>query len=216
MPNSRPSSADDSADSAASGSALAAPSAGRPRSEEAHQAILNATLELLVEVGFSSLTVEGVAQRAGVGTATIYRRWSSKLPLIIEAYGLLPQLEDVDTGNIVSDLEEMLRNYLELLTSTPLRGVIPSIAGERAHNDELSELFDPIVRGRRRPLLAVLERGVARGELPADLDLDLAADLLVGPITTRLFFGSKISTKMGGPMVKLSLWWLTGKPRDLG
>lgn len=216
MPNSRPNSADDSADSAASGSAFAAPSAGRPRSEEAHQAILNATLELLVEVGFSSLTVEGVAQRAGVGKATIYRRWSSKLPLIIEAYGLLPQLEDVDTGNIVSDLEEMLRNYLELLTSTPLRGVIPSIAGERAHNDELSELFDPIVRGRRRPLLAVLERGVARGELPLDLDLDLAADLLVGPITTRLFFGSKISTKMVGPMVKLSLWGLTGKPRDLG
>lgn len=215
MSNNRSSSADDSAAGQGSGSALAAPSAGRPRSEEAHQAILNATLELLVEVGFSSLTVEGVAQRAGVGKATIYRRWRSKLPLIIEAYGLLPQLEDVDTGHIVSDLEEMLRNYLELLTSTPLRGVIPSIAGERAHNDKLSELFDPIVRGRRRPLLAVLERGVARGELPADLDLDLAADLLVGPITTRLFFGSKISTKMVGPMVKLSLWGITGKPRDL-
>ena len=216
MPNSRSQPADDSSALAPSDSALASPSAGRPRSEEAHQAILNATLELLVEVGFSSLTVEGVAQRAGVGKATIYRRWRSKLPLIIEAYGLLPQLEDVDTGNIVTDLEEMLRNYLELLTSTPLRGVIPSIAGERAHNEELSELFDPIVRGRRRPLLAVLERGVARGELPADLDLDLAADLLVGPITTRLFFGSKISTRMVGPMVKLSLWGLTGQPRDLG
>ncbi|MEE3331758.1 MAG: TetR/AcrR family transcriptional regulator [Myxococcota bacterium] len=216
MSNSNPDSTGDDAEAARAESSLAAPSAGRPRSEEAHQAILSATLELLVEVGFSSLTVEGVAQRAGVGKATIYRRWRSKLPLIIEAYGLLPQLEEVDTGNIVSDLEEMLRNYLELLTSTPLRGVIPSIAGERAHNEELSELFDPISRGRRRPLIAVLERGVARGELPSDLDLDLAADLLVGPITTRLFFGSKISTKMVGPMVKLSLWGLTGQPRDLG
>ena len=216
MSNSNPDSTGEDAKVARPDSPLAAPSAGRPRSEEAHQAILSATLELLVEVGFSSLTVEGVAQRAGVGKATIYRRWRSKLPLIIEAYGLLPQLEEVDTGNIVSDLEEMLRNYLELLTSTPLRGVIPSIAGERAHNEELSELFDPIVRGRRRPLIAVLERGVARGELPSDLDLDLAADLLVGPITTRLFFGSKISTKMVGPMVKLSLWGLTGQPRDLG
>jgi len=216
MSNSNPDSTADDAEVARSDAPLASPSAGRPRSEEAHQAILSATLELLVEVGFSSLTVEGVAQRAGVGKATIYRRWRSKLPLIIEAYGLLPQLEEVDTGNIVSDLEEMLRNYLELLTSTPLRGVIPSIAGERAHNEELSELFDPIVRGRRRPLIAVLERGVARGELPSDLDLDLAADLLVGPITTRLFFGSKISTKMVGPMVKLSLWGLTGQPRDLG
>lgn len=188
-----------------------APAAGRPRSEEAHRAILQATLELLVEVGFSSLTVEGVAQRAGVGKATIYRRWKSKLPLVIEAYGLLPQLEEVDTGDTVRDLTEMLRNYLELLTSTPLRGVIPSIAGERAHNPELSELFDPIVRDRRRPLIAVLERGVARGDLPADLALDLAADLLVGPITTRLFFGTKISTAMVEPMVEMALWGLMGR-----
>lgn len=193
---------------------ISAPSAGRPRSEEAHRAILAATLELLVEVGYSSLTVEGVAQRAGVGKATIYRRWSSKLPLVIEAYGLLPQLEDVDTGNVVGDLSEMLRNYLRLLTSTPLRGVIPSIAGERAHNPELSELFDPIVRDRRRPLISVLRRAVARGELSEDLDLDLAADLLVGPITTRLFFGSRISTKMVEPMVEMALWGLRGKPGE--
>jgi len=198
------------------GDALAedrSPTPGRPRSEEAHRAILSATLELLVEVGFSSLTIEGVAQRAGVGKATIYRRWSSKLPLVIEAYSLLPQLEDVDTGNLVTDLEEMLRNYLRLLTSTPLRGVIPSIAGERAHNEELSELFDPIVRERRRPLIAVLRRGVARGEIAPDVDLDLAADLLVGPITTRLFFGARISLKMVQPMVQMALWGLAGDRR---
>ena len=76
-----------------------APSAGRPRSEEAHQAILDATLELLAEVGFSALTVEGVASRAGVGKATIYRRWASKLPLVVEAFGELPALEDADTGS---------------------------------------------------------------------------------------------------------------------
>ena len=135
-----------------------APRAGRPRSEQAHRAILTATLESLVEVGYSALTIEGVAQRASVGKATIYRRWASKLPLVIEAYGLLPQLEEVDTGSLVGDLNEMLHDYLQLLTSTPLRGVIPSIAGERAHNPELSELFDPIVRDRRRPLTAVQQR----------------------------------------------------------
>src|SRR3972149_4685786 len=73
--------------------------AGRPRSEEAHQAILDATLALLAEVGFSALTVEGVAQRAGVGKATIYRRWTSKLPLVGEAFGELPAFEDGDTGS---------------------------------------------------------------------------------------------------------------------
>ncbi|MFP8870746.1 MAG: helix-turn-helix domain-containing protein, partial [Myxococcota bacterium] len=78
-------------------------SAGRPRSEEAHQAILDATLELLVEVGFSGLTVEGVASRAGVGKATIYRRWASKIPLIVEAFGQLPGFEDCDTGSLAED-----------------------------------------------------------------------------------------------------------------
>ena len=106
-------------------------SAGRPRSEEAHNAILDATLELLVEVGFSALTVEGVATRAGVGKATIYRRWPSKLPLVVEAFGRLPALEEADTGDLVEDLKRMLRGYLQLFNSSPLAAVLPSLAGER-------------------------------------------------------------------------------------
>ena len=180
--------------------------AGRPRSEEAHKAILDATLELLVEVGFSALTVEGVATRAGVGKATIYRRWPSKLPLVIEAFAQLPGFEDVDTGNWVEDLKKMLRSYLQLFNATPLGAVLPSLAGERAHNPELSELFDPVARGRRRPLVNALARGVERGELPKDLDLELAADLIVGPIAVALFFkGGRLSPKMVGPIVDLAL-----------
>lgn len=181
-------------------------SAGRPRSEEAHQAILDATLELLSEVGFSALTVEGVAQRAGVGKATIYRRWPSKLPLVVEAFGGLPRLEEVDTGDLAGDLKTMLKSYLQLFNTTPLATVLPSLAGERAHNEALSEVFDPVLKGRRRPLLGVLERGVARGELPADLDLELAADLISGPIAVKLFFtGGKLSPRMVGPIVDLAL-----------
>ncbi len=181
-------------------------SAGRPRSEEAHKAILDATLELLVEVGFSALTVEGVATRAGVGKATIYRRWPSKLPLVIEAFNQLPGLEEVDTGNLVEDLKRMLRNYLQLFNSTPLATVLPSLAGERAHNPQLSELFDPVIKHRRQPLIQVLERAVERGELPADLDLDLAADMIVGPVAVRLFFtGRGTQPKIVGPMVDLAL-----------
>ncbi len=181
-------------------------SAGRPRSEEAHQAILDATLALLAEVGFSALTVEGVAGRAGVGKATIYRRWPSKLPLVVEAFRQLPGLEEVDTGSLVDDLDEMLRSYLQLLNASPLAAVLPSLVGERAHNPELSQLFDPVVRERRRPLMHALERAVRRGELPADLDLDLAADLIVGPIAVRLFFtGGKVSPRMVGPALELAL-----------
>jgi AcrR family transcriptional regulator len=181
-------------------------SAGRPRSEEAHQAILNATLELLVEVGFSALTVEGVASRAGVGKATIYRRWPSKLPLVVEAFGQLPGFEEADTGSLADDLKKMLRGYLNVFNSTPLSAVLPSLAGERTHNPELSELFEPVSKDRRRPLVAAFERAVERGEIGAELDLELAADLVVGPIAVALFFkGGRLSTKMVGPMVDLAL-----------
>ena len=186
---------------------------GRPRSEEAHRAILDATLDLLSEVGFSALTVEGVASRAGVGKATIYRRWPSKLPLVIEAFRELPGLEDVDTGNLSADLKEMLRSYLHVFNETPLAQVIPSLAGERAHNPELSRLFDPVIRGRRQPLRRRLALAVDRGELPPGLDVDLAADLMVGPIAVRLFFtGARISPRMVGPVVDLVLRGLCEQP----
>ena len=108
------------------GSGSSQQAAGRPRSEEAHQAILDATLELLVEVGFSALTVEGVASRAGVGKATIYRRWPSKLPLVVEAFGQLPGFPEVDTGDLAEDLKQMLRGYIQLFHTTPLATVLPS------------------------------------------------------------------------------------------
>jgi AcrR family transcriptional regulator len=190
------------------------PSAGRPRSDEAHTAILEATLELLAKVGFSALTVEGVASRAGVGKATIYRRWPSKLPLVVEAFGLLPAFEEVDSGDLVNDLKRMLRSYLELFNTTALGTVLPSLVGERRHNQALSKLLDPVLRERRQPLVRALERAVARGELPADLDLDVAADLIVGPIAVRLFFsGGKLSSRLVDPMVDLALAGIRGPRR---
>lgn len=188
--------------------------AGRPRSGQAHRAILDATLELLLEVGFSALTVEGVANRAGVGKATIYRRWPSKLPLVVEAFGQLPAFEDVDTGTVAGDLKLMLTRYLEDFISTPLATVYPSLAAERAHNPELGLVLDPVLKGRRRPLEAALQRGVARGEIAPGTDLDLAADLIVGPIAVRLFFrGMKIHPGMVDPMVDLALSGVLREPR---
>lgn len=180
--------------------------AGRPRSEEAHRAILEATLALLSEGGYSALTVEEVAVRAGVGKATIYRRWPSKLPLVAEAFGALAGFEEVDTGDLRSDLEAMLRQYLEQFNATPLAAVLPSLVGERIHNPEFAEQIDPLLRNRRQPLRRVLERAIARGEISKDVDVDLAADLIVGPIAVRLFFTRRsISPKLVRPMVELAL-----------
>jgi AcrR family transcriptional regulator len=180
--------------------------AGRPRSDEAHKAILEATLALLAEQGFSALKVEGIAARAGVGKATIYRRWRSKLPLVVEAFSLLPALEEVDTGDLVRDLKQMLRSYFELFNTTPLGTVLPSLTGERRHNQALSKLLDPVLRERRQPLVHALQRAIARGELPRDLDLELAVDLIVGPISVRLFFGgAKFGPRLIDAIVDLAL-----------
>ena len=202
---------DDPSGGAAAPDAPSAPSAGRPRSEEAHRAILEATLSLLVDVGYSGLTVEGVAQRAGVGKATIYRRWPSKLPLVIEAFRQLPGLEEADTGDLATDLKQMLKSYLRTYHSTPLGAVVPSLAGELPHNPELMQLFAPVVGERRQPLIRALERAVARGEIPPDTDLSLAADLIVGPITVRLFFSrAKPTPKLVPAIVKLALDGIRG------
>ncbi len=181
-------------------------STGRPRSEEAHQAILDATLALLVEVGFSALTVEGIAQRAGVGKATIYRRWASKLPLVVEAFGRLPGFEEVDTGSLEVDLKETLRSYLQVFHSTSLGAVFPSIAGERAHNPELSKMIEPVARSRSEPFVRIFERARERGEIDESVDVNLAADLVVGPISVGLFFrGRAPSARMAEPIVDLAL-----------
>jgi AcrR family transcriptional regulator len=196
----------------ASGNSRTGVAAGRPRSEEAHRAILDATLELLVEVGFSAMTVEGVASRAGVGKATISRRWASKLPLVVEAFGQLPGFEEVDTGNLAEDLKKMLRSYLQVFHSSPLSAVLPSLAGERTHNPELSELFEPVSKDRRQPLVRAFERAVDRDEVPRDLDVELAADLVVGPIAVALFFkGGRIHPRMVGPIVDLALTGILGR-----
>jgi AcrR family transcriptional regulator len=160
------------------------PGPGRPRSELAHRAILDATLERLSEVGYDRLTVGSVASLAGVAKATIYRRWASKLPLVIEAFSQLPTLASPDTGNVVDDLEAILRSFAEILTTTPLASVLPILAGECAHDPLLSELLAPHIKARREPLIRVLERAVSRCELPPDIDLEAAADVIMGPIVT--------------------------------
>ncbi len=104
----------------------------------------------------------------------------------------------------------MLCGYLEIFNSTPLATVLPSLAGERAHNPQLSEVLDPVITQRRRPLIDALGRAVKRGELPPGLDLELAADLIVGPIAVRLFFtGGRIHPRIVRPIVDLALGGLS-------
>ncbi len=184
---------------------------GRPRSDRIHEAILDATLALLRETGFSGLAIEGVATRAGVGKSTIYRRWTSKVPLVIEAMQRLPEIPTPDTGSIAEDLTEVLRSSIDVLRSTPLAHVLPSLVGERNRDPELSLALDGFVAERRRPLLRMLERAVERGELPPDADLELGVDLILGPFVVRLFFtAGRVDPDLVQPIVDAVIRGLGG------
>ena len=168
---------------------------GRPRSEEARRAILRATQELLVEDGFTRLRLEHVAARAGVGKATIYRRWRSKealtLDLVLELAG--PHLDIADVGDTRAELLAAVRNSLDAIVATSWGPVIRAMLSQIAGNPVIGDPFRAAVVARRRSEIAqVIARGIARGDLRPDADASIATELLVGPVYFRLAFGGAL------------------------
>jgi AcrR family transcriptional regulator len=179
--------------SASHGRAARAP--GRPRSDTARRAILDATRELLIEGGFTRLRLEHVAARAGVGKTTIYRRWPSKealtLDLVLELAA--PHLEIADVGDTRSELLAATRNSLESITASPFGPVIRAMLSQIAGNPVIGDPFRASVVARRRAEIRnVIERGIARGDLRPDADPTIATELLVGPVYFRLVFGGPL------------------------
>jgi AcrR family transcriptional regulator len=160
---------------------------GRPRSPEAHAAILRAALELAVEGGLRGLSMEAIAARAGVGKATIYRRWKSKEALFVEAIGLIALTPEVpDTGSARGDFEAMSGAAVGRMAPEAFR-VLPRLMADAGDDPELLEaLRAALVRPRRAAIATILRRGVERGELRPDLDVELTCDLIIGPLIARV------------------------------
>ena len=168
------------------------PRGGRPRSERAHQAILTAARELLIEEGFAAMRLEHVASRAGVGKATIYRRWASKQELAQELLSQLagPHIAVVESGDTRAEMLAAVINPMRAVTETDFGPVIRALLSQIASDPSLGDPFRAtVVQGRRDEIARVIARGVARGDLRADSDVDIATELLVGPVYFRLMFG---------------------------
>lgn len=169
---------------------------GRPRSDAAHRAILDAARAELVEVGFTRLRLETVAARAGVGKATIYRRWSSKEALCQELLAELaaPHIAIAETGNTRDELRSAVANAMQAVTETPFGPVIRALLSQIAGNPTLGDPFRAtVVQGRRDEIAHVIDLGIARGDLRRDADADVATELLVGPVYFRLMFGGELT-----------------------
>lgn len=162
------------------------------RNESSRRAVLTATLDLLQEVPYGRLTIEGIATRAGVGKQTIYRWWPSKAAVLFDAFLLLseagvgeaPQLPD--TGDLRADLTLVLRATVAELNDPRLAEPMRALATEVAHDEALAAAYhERLDAPLREAKLRRLRSAQEAGELAADLDLDVAADLIWGPVLNR-------------------------------
>jgi AcrR family transcriptional regulator len=169
----------------------AARARGRPRSQASEDAILDATLELLSDCGYRDATVEAIALRAGASKSTIYRRWPTKENLVIAAFARSPLLHAPARGDVCAQLSATIAQVARYMQETPLGAVLPVLVAERGRNPALDQALQPLVRQRREPLGEILSGAITRGELPAGIDIELAQDLLMGPVLQRIMVMGK-------------------------
>jgi AcrR family transcriptional regulator len=163
---------------------------GRPRSAESHQAMLQATLELLAEVGFEAMSVEGVAARAGVGKTTIYRRYSGKEELMAAAIEQVREEVVIpNTGKLWNDMDALIEQSAQITLSPIGRQAVTMIVSSAAGNAQFAQIYwDKYLEPRRAAFAIVLERAKARKEIQADLDPGLVFDAMSGIMLYALIF----------------------------
>lgn len=162
------------------------PRPGRPRDPSRDVAILDATLSLLAETGYGALTMEAVAARAGVGKATVYRRWPGKEQLVVDALASLAEQVEVPRGADVRERLVALLDSVRKRSGSRAARIFPRLISESVDNPELMRRYrEQVLAPRRARFRAVLEDAAAQGLVRPDVDLEHAIDLLVGPVAYR-------------------------------
>lgn len=170
------------------GNTAGARTGGRVRSDAARADVLRASAEILEERGYGRMTIEGVAARSGVAKSTIYRWWRSRAELAMDAYAeaVARRMPEPDTGAVETDLVEFVTE-LYRVTEFPVRAqALRGMMAEAQLDPEFARHFREWVGTRRAVVAGILARGVDRGELAADIDLDRATDHLFGLFWYRL------------------------------
>ena len=160
----------------------------RPRSEESRQSILRSTLKLLKQDGgFPELSIEAIAADANVGKTTVYRWWPTKAALVADAFfaSAEEELQFPNTGSVQKDMSLQMRRLIRIFRSQRGKVVAALLAGGQSDPELIEAFRDRFLWPRRRQAYQTLQRGIDRGELPADSDLDLILDSLYGPIYMR-------------------------------
>ncbi len=161
---------------------------GRPRDDAAHEAILRAANEILEEKGIAGFAIETVAARAGVAKTTIYRWYPSKGALAIAGFlaETAPKISYPDSGSAMRDITDQLSRVASVYGGSTGRVLAAIIADGQRDPSTIQAFIDGYARPRREDAKSILRAGIARGELKADLDLEVAVDALYGPIYYRM------------------------------
>ncbi|MET9652762.1 TetR/AcrR family transcriptional regulator [Streptomyces sp. JL2001] len=173
----------------APGTPRRAPAGAAVLREDVTEAIRAAVFEELAAVGFARMSIEGIARRAGVGKTAVYRRWKSKLSLVLDLVGALAAegLPAPSTGSLHGDVRALLEVAAHALRHPVASQVIPDLLVEAARQPEIAgAIRAALLDGRQGVVAQVVREAVDRGELPADADSDRALDLVVGPLYWRL------------------------------
>ncbi|HEY3867319.1 MAG TPA: TetR/AcrR family transcriptional regulator [Actinocrinis sp.] len=163
------------------------PALGRPRSEEAHRAILDAALRLTADEGYQAVTIKGIAEAAGVGRQTIYRWWPTKGAIVLEAVRSIARqaAEPEPTGDAVADLRALLRATFAL-NSSVAGPAISGLMAESTGDPRFAALLqEQLLAPRRAVVRGILERGQEAGQLGRATGLDLVVDTVWGTMWYR-------------------------------
>ncbi|MEU8437441.1 TetR/AcrR family transcriptional regulator [Streptomyces sp. NPDC029216] len=165
-----------------------APAGAAVLREDVTEAIRAAVLAELAEAGFARMSIEGIARRAGVGKTAVYRRWKSKLHLVLDLIGAFAAdgLPVPATGSLYGDVRALLEVMTHVLRHPVASAVIPDLLVEAARNPEIADAVrGALLDGQRRLAEGIVAEAVARGELPESASPERALDLAIGPLYWR-------------------------------
>jgi AcrR family transcriptional regulator len=187
---------------------------GRPRDEEARKRLLKAASDLLEEVGFGSVTVDLIAERAGASKATVYRWWPNKASVLIEAFrdAVSPDFPFSDTGSLFRDIRNQLCRFSRFLQMGRGKLLIAFVVGAQGDREVAAALREYWIAPLRKRGTAVLDGYRKRGELPDGIDLDLVQDMMYAPLYYNLLTGySPITEEYAEMLTETLLKGLAGK-----
>ncbi len=182
--------------------------AGRPRDDVAEQAILEAVVALLGEQGYAGTTIAAVAARAGVGKPTVYRRWSSKSELVVDAVvRLAPPITARRSGDPHTDIRRLTYSAITEMTSQPMAGTLVTLLTDMQQHPALPSLVqERLVRPRRAVIGEIIEQAVNDGGLGPATDPELMLDLLLGPLLYRWLTAGEAPTRASVNRLVDSVW----------